>query len=218
MVSPPWGKGGTADSGCRTTRPARRGPALGTAAEELDALVRDAEPRAGRDPPAQRLRVRLGQGAVDVEDAAAAHAGEMVMRGQIGVEAGMRARDLRGQSLIDEQPQVSVHGAQADAGPPAPDDSVHPFGRRMRGRAAQHVEDGAARPGEPEAAGAQGRIGVLRNGSHLQNARYTSRRMLSRAPRGCSTLARSGRLPISGGLIGWRSPSGSGSRAPGRTT
>jgi len=40
---------------------------------------------------------------------------------------------------------------------------------------------------------------------------------LSRAT-GCRALAHSGRLSISGGPFGWRSPSGSGSREPGRTT
>src|SRR4030095_16593531 len=92
--------GSTGNSG----RPARPGgPGLGglalrTAAEELDALMGDGEPRAGGNSSAKGLGVRLGQRAVDVEDAPAAHAGEVVVRGHIGVEAGLGTLDLRHQS------------------------------------------------------------------------------------------------------------------------
>src|SRR6266540_2941631 len=201
----------------RTARPGLAGPALGTAAEELDAVVRDGEPGARGDPHAERLRLRLGQRAVDVHDTAAAEASEVMVRVHVGVEAGVRARDLGRQPFGDEEPQIAVDRAEAHAGQPASYETVHAFGGRVRLGAAQHLEDHPSRAREPEPEGAERRAGVFRNGSHygLKATRFP---LGCQAPPGCRALADSGRLSISGGPIGWRSPSGSGSREPGRTT
>jgi hypothetical protein len=76
----------------------------------------DGEPCAGGNSSAKGLGVRLGQRAVHVEDAPAAHAGEVVVRGHIGVEAGVGTLDLRHQSLGDEEAEVAVDRAQAHPG------------------------------------------------------------------------------------------------------
>jgi hypothetical protein len=75
-----------------------------------------ASPVRGGNSSAKGLGVRLGQRAVDVEDAPAAHAGEVVVRGHIGVEAGVGTLDLRHQSLGHEEAEVAVDRAQAHPG------------------------------------------------------------------------------------------------------
>ena len=130
-----------------------RGPALRTAAEELDAVVRDGKPGARGDPYAERFGVGLGQGPVHVHDPAATHAGEVMVGIHVGVEAGVRARDLGGQTLGDEEPEVAVHRAQAHAGQPAAHQTVDGLRRGVRVAAPQDLEDDAAGAGQAQAAG-----------------------------------------------------------------
>jgi len=110
------GSAGNSGRPARPAWPGLGGLALRTAAEELDALMGDGEPCAGGDSSARSLGVRLGQRAVDVQDASAAHAGEVVVRGHIGVEASVGSLDLRHQSLGDEEAEVAVDRAQAHPG------------------------------------------------------------------------------------------------------
>src|SRR5438046_10559901 len=92
----------------RARAAAPAGPARIAAAEELDAVVADAEPRLGGHAPAQRAGVWLGDSARDVDDAPASETGEMVVLADVAVEAAAATRQLLGQALAHPAPQVAV--------------------------------------------------------------------------------------------------------------
>ena len=137
------------------------GPALRTAAEELDAVMRDGKPGARGDPHAERFGVGLGQRPVHVHNPPAPHTREVMVGIHVGVEAGVGARDLGGQTLGDEEPEVAVHRAQAHAGQPAAHEAVDGLRGGVRVTAPQDLEDDAAGPGQAQAPGAEGRVGVF---------------------------------------------------------
>ena len=207
----------------------------------------DAEPRQGGDAQAQRARVRLGHRARHVDDAPAPEAREVVVVADIAVEARVRTGQLIDEALGDEQPEVPVHRPEAHAGQAPPHHLVDPFRGGMRVRAADDLQDHPARPGEPEPARPERvrapaaealstavfSIGpsshrpflgmVLIYGCTVTTRSEAVKRIASRGARfeacaRCPVSDRSGTLSTSGGVGEWRSPRGSASREPARTT
>ena len=84
----------------------------------------------------------------------------MVVPG-VGVEAGEWSGQLTEQPGVDEQPEVSVDGAQAHPGRSADDPSVDFLGRGMRLDTPDHLEHRAARNGQAESSGPQRDIRTL---------------------------------------------------------
>src|SRR5262245_16421833 len=121
--------------------------APGTAAVELDPVVRDAEAPLGRDPPAEGAGVRLGGRALHVRDPAATQAREVMVLGHVAVEASVRSGQLLHQAFGHEQPQVAIDRAEAHPRESATHHLVDPLRGRMRLGGAHHVEHHAARPG-----------------------------------------------------------------------
>jgi hypothetical protein len=80
-------------------------------AEELDPVMLDRETGAGGHPPGQSPRVRLGDGRLDVHDAPAAEAREVMVGSNVGVVAGGRSGELTDESRVDELPELAVDGA-----------------------------------------------------------------------------------------------------------
>ena len=107
-------RGASAGARCRAT-PAGPGSSLRSAlramAEELDPVMLDRETGAGGHPPGQSLRVRLGDGRLDVHDASAAEARKVMMGSNVGVVASRRSGEFTDQSRVDELPEVAVDGA-----------------------------------------------------------------------------------------------------------
>jgi hypothetical protein len=101
--------------------------ALSAKAEELDAVIRDREPGAGRHARRQGARVRLGHRRVDVDDPSAALAHEVMMRAGVGVEARVGTGQLLEQPRADEYPEIAVNRAQARAGQAAANESPFVF-------------------------------------------------------------------------------------------
>jgi hypothetical protein len=101
--------------------------------------------------------VGLGERPGHVGDAPAGQTGEVVVLAQVAVEARVRSGQLLDQSLGDEEPQVSIHGAKAHARQPAPHHLVHRLGGGMSVAPADHLQHQPARTGQPEADAAQGR-------------------------------------------------------------
>src|SRR5215475_13257564 len=108
IIAPPlrgWGSGAAATGAA---------PAV-----ELHAMAHDPKPRGGG------MRRRSHAPPRNVEHAPARHAGEVVVRGEIAVEAEPgRLRALPHQTLRGETPEIAVDGAQAHPGQPPPDLSV----------------------------------------------------------------------------------------------
>src|SRR6185369_13100796 len=206
--------------------------AVGTAAVEFDAMMRDPESTLRGHPSAEGAGVGLGVRSLHVADAPAAETGEVVVLGQVAVEAGVRPRQLLDEPLRDQQPEVAVHGAEAHPRQAAAHHAVHPLRGGVGLGGPHHLQDQAARPGEPEPAGPQGGDGALafrpelfRNGSHYGSGGYRGRWTLSSATASMIAGRRllkapgpSSRLSISGGVIECPSRGGSASREPGRTT
>ena len=136
----------------RAARPPAGGPppARSAAAEELDAVMRDAEPAEGRHATHEGARVRFGERRVQVRDAPARQAGEVMMISRVPVEAGVGTGQLLDEPLRDEQAQIPVHGAEADAGQPPPDHPMDNLGSRMRVGAVHDFEDNAPRARHPQ--------------------------------------------------------------------
>jgi len=103
--------------------------------------------------------VGLSERSVHVHDAPALKTREVVVLAGVAVEAGMRSGYLLDQSLLDEPPQIAIHGAQADPREAAADHPMHGLGRGMRRRAADDLQDDPARLGASQAHRAEGRIG-----------------------------------------------------------
>src|SRR4026209_531143 len=230
MMSPPWwlvtGRPEATASELRgRASPAclASGTALapGTAAVELDAVMRDAEAPVGGHSPAQRPGVGLGGGPVHVGAPAAAAAGEVVVLGHVAVEAGVGARQFLDQPFGHQQPQVAIHGAEAHTGKSPAHHAVDPLRGRVRFGRADHVEHHPTRTGEAQPAGPDRALRsprtLFRNGSHYDSAAYGTPLRLSRGPV-LKAPHRSSRLSISGGPLECPSRYGSGSKEPGRTT
>jgi len=97
-------------------------------------LESSAGSQAGLDPPVDRL--------VEIKDLAAGEAAKLEIALKLRVKAGKVAlRQLCQQPLLDEELQVPIDRPEADAGNPLLDLSMHPVGRRMAVRAADHLED-----------------------------------------------------------------------------
>ena len=116
------------------------GPALRTAAEELDAVMRDGKPGARDDPHAERFGVGLGQRPVHVHNPPAPHTREVMVGPGVGVEAGSWPGQFTEQPRVDEQPEVPVDGAQPHPWRSADDQSVDFLGGGVRLDAADHLE------------------------------------------------------------------------------
>jgi hypothetical protein len=193
------------------------GPAPRTAAEELDAVVRDGEPGTRGDPYAERFGVGLGQGPVHVHDPATTHAGEMMVGVHVGVEAGRRRTRRWTDSAVGCASVPRRTSRTTRRGP---------VRRRPRARRAASEFSGivlitmCSLPSllpPVKVHSIDSSAGTEASCEPDEGRADLAKSVPSRAS-GCRVEVRSGRLSISGGRIEWRSPSGSGSREPGRTT
>ena len=172
---------GTPARGAIRPAPGRRRPAGGTAAEELDAVMRDGEPGERGHPGGDGAGGRFAEGSVHVHDATTAGTREVMVPLEVPIEAGVRSRQLVHQPLRHQQAQVAVHRAQAHPRQAPPHHAMHRLRGGMGLGAAHHLEDDAAGPGEPQAPRAQ------------------------RARRAGIGSATGGRPPGGGGLFFWES-------------
>jgi len=91
-----------------------------------------------------------------VEHPIALDAGEMVVLGQVAVEAAAAGvGPLDEQALAHQQPQIAVDGPEADAGEPPPHVPEHPLGGRMDVGGPHGLEHHPARPGVSEPVSAE---------------------------------------------------------------
>lgn len=110
-------------------------------------MTQDFEAGSGRHP---ELR-GAPDGRAEIEHPTARQAGEMMVLGQVTVEAtapGVRPFDE--QALADQQPQVAIDGPEAHAREIAPGTPEHPFGGGMDVGGAHGLQDDPPGPRVPE--------------------------------------------------------------------
>jgi len=105
--------------------------------------------------------VRFGNRCLDIRDATAAHAREVMMGPDVGVEARPRPGQLTEQPRVDKHPEVSVDGTQAHPRRSARDQSVDFLGSGVRFDTPDHLEQRVARSGQPEPPAPQRGLGTL---------------------------------------------------------
>ena len=116
--------------------------------------------------------------------------GEVIVRAGVTVEAQPARMGALGQApLGGEHPQISIDGREAHARQAAPDPPVHERRGRMGVGRADHVEDDAPGPCQPESAVAQRVDRLVRN--HYQLRLEAKRTHLRRRVSRVGHLARS---------------------------
>ena len=176
MFPPSSGEGWSA------ARPAARA----AAAVVLGPVIEDLEAGPCRQPAA---RAPLG-GRRNVVDPAARQTREVIVRAGVAVEAHPGLVGALGQEPLGGQhPEVAVDGREAHARQAAPNPPVHERRGRMGVGRADHVEDDAPGPCQPESAVAQRVDHLVRN--HYQLRLEAKRTHLRRRVSRVGHLARS---------------------------
>lgn len=130
---PSAGRAATASRG-----PDSIGRTAGAETVELDTMVRHAEPGSRRDP---RVQPSV-HGLLEIEDAPAGRAREVVVTTHAGVKANARPMlDLAEEPVAGEQAQVAIDGAKTHVRQPTANAGVHAFGGRVAVRRANDRQD-----------------------------------------------------------------------------